>query len=194
MAQSPIVHCGLACWGAQREPQAPHELTVVFRLVSQPLVTSPSQLPQPPLQVIEHWEFAQPATPLTVEQAWAQAPQCVGSVVVLTSQPSDARPLQSAKPGSQAPTWQTPCAQTGVSLAMGQALPQTLQLATLVLRLVSQPLVTSLSQLPKPGAQAIAQAPARHDGVPLTDEQRAPQLPQLRGSPAMLVSQPSIGL
>jgi hypothetical protein len=50
---------------------------------------------------------------------------------------------------------------------------------TLVLVLVSQPLLTKPSQLPKPALQVMVQLPAVQAAVPLLLLQTLPQLPQL---------------
>ena len=82
-----------------------------------------------------------------------QAPQLLGSTTTWTSQPSAGWPLQSAYPALQPAILQLPAEHAGVALAKRQVLPQTPQLLTLVLRLVSQPSAALLSQLPNPALQ-----------------------------------------
>jgi hypothetical protein len=56
---------------------------------------------------------------------------------------------------------------------------------------VSQPLVrASLSQLPQPLAQVMAQLPEEQDEVPFTELQAAPQPPQFCVLVFVLISQP----
>ena len=74
-------------------------MTLVARLVSQPLVATPSQSPRPALQRKPHVDEAQVvAAPARAGQALRQAPQLATSVVLLLSQPSAGSPLQSKKP------------------------------------------------------------------------------------------------
>src|SRR5437016_4825382 len=95
------------------------------------------------------------------EQAAPQPPQLPGPLLVSTSQPSPWRsPLQSPKPGAhglvQAPAVQV----TAVTWLLEQATLQPPQLSGSTAKLVSQPLLASPSQSPKPFWQTIWQAPA----------------------------------
>ena len=119
-------------------PQPPHAVTVLVVLVSQPLETCPSQLPQPVLQEMEQTPSEHEGVPLTVEQAELQAPQCSGLVDVLTSQPFESSPSQLANGATQERTLQTPVVQVVVALGSVQAMPQSPQLPV-VLTLVSHP-------------------------------------------------------
>lgn len=78
----------------------PHELqlfTLVCVFVSQPSEVSPLQSPKPVLQLrMPHVPAAQRGVALAITQALAQLPQRVGSVLMFTSQPSAAMPLQFA--------------------------------------------------------------------------------------------------
>jgi hypothetical protein len=89
---------------------------------------------------------------------------------------------------------QTPPTQFGVAPpGDGHCTPQALQWFTLVLVLVSQPLLIKPSQLPKPALQVMLQVPAEQAAVPLLLLQALPQPPQL----AVLfrfTSQPLAGL
>ncbi len=69
MTQAPPLHDDVACGKLHGVSQAPQWLASVFRLVSQPLVSSPSQLPLPSRQV-------------SVQRPLVQAPpaQSVGSL------------------------------------------------------------------------------------------------------------------
>src|SRR5574337_468257 len=57
----------------QTVPQAPQLVGLVVRSVSQPLLTRPSQLPQPALQVMPQTEAVQLAVPLVEVQTLPQA-------------------------------------------------------------------------------------------------------------------------
>jgi hypothetical protein len=98
--------------------------------------------------------------------------------VRLVSHPSELDPLQSPKPAEQEATPQTPPTQFGVPLAAEHTWLQVPQLLMLVDVLVSQPLVGSPSQLPKPVLQDGTQAPAVQATLPLRFVHFAPQAPQ----------------
>jgi hypothetical protein len=66
-------------------PQAPQFCELVLRLVSQPFVALPSQLPKPALHVKPHLPPLQVVTALVrLGQMLPQAPQLLRSVLVLT--------------------------------------------------------------------------------------------------------------
>jgi hypothetical protein len=136
-----------------------------------------------------HTPAVQVAVPLESLQILAQLPQWVGSVLKLTSQPLLARPSQLPKPVLQEIA-QMPAEHEAVPLVEVQTFPQALQFETLVLRSTSQPLAALLSQLPKPEAHAIAQAPLVQEGVPLAELHTVPQALQLFGSALRSTSQP----
>src|SRR5262245_28432586 len=71
-----------------------------------------------------------------------------------------------------------------------QAFAQPPQLATSLLKLVSQPFFGKLSQSLKPAEHWIAQVPELHVAIPLVESHEFVQAPQLAGSVATLVSQP----
>ncbi len=126
-------------------------------------------------------------------QTEPQAPQLV-TRARLTSQPSAALPLQSAKPSLQDAMAQAPVVHTGVALARAQALPQAPQWETSPPGVVSPPLETSASQSAKPALQVpTAQAPARQAAVALGTTQAFWQSPQWATSVAVSTSQPSWG-
>ena len=129
-------------------PQRPQWALVLASGTSQPLVAAPSQSPKPALhEATVHAPDEQPAAALASEQAPPQRPQLDGVVLRLTSQPSVALALQSAKPAAQAMPHE-PAAQVAVALVALHALPQRPQFATLVARAVSQPLEATPSQSP----------------------------------------------
>src|SRR5438876_463833 len=125
----------------QTVPQTPQFPLSLVRSLSQPsLSLLPLQSPKPVAQAPVQTPPAQ-ARVVTwlLEQLLGQAPQWLGSVRVLVSQPSPRRlPLQSAKPLVQLPE-QLPPVQAAVMLTVEQPMPQPPQLAGSVLRLTSQP-------------------------------------------------------
>ena len=179
------VACGPATQGAR---QAPQWSVSVLRSDSQPLVTLPSQSPRPPAQVEVHT----PRAHMPMPQERPQAPQLVLLVSVFTSQPFIGFMSQSAKPGSHETIAQAPAAhpftRTFVRLHAASQRPQCCALVTV---LVSQPVVGSASQSPKPVLHAsIAQALMRHAAVALRIAQARPQAPQLAVSVRLSTSQP----
>lgn len=142
-------------------PHAPQELRFEARLVSQPSSATGAagfkQFPQPSSQVDAHVPPAQTGVVAwAVEHARPQAPQWSGEIRRSDSQPSSgpvAGREQFAKFARQALV-QSPSLQVSASVpALEQARPQAPQLAVLVFRLVSQPLLSSPSQSAKPGVQ-----------------------------------------
>src|SRR5262245_21663484 len=81
-------------------------------------------------------------------------PQFRASVLRLVSQPSPEVALQSPKGALHAPITHRLLAHEAAALANAQTLPQVPQLATLFVRLSSQPLAALPSQLPKPPLHA----------------------------------------
>jgi hypothetical protein len=105
-------------------------------------------LPKPALQLATvHVLLVQPAVPLAAKQALPQVPQFDELLLVLTSQPSLERPLQSASGAVHELMPQAPFTQLGVEpVGAVHTLPHTPQLFTLVLVLTSQPLAPLPSQ------------------------------------------------
>ncbi len=191
-SQRPALHRAPAPGNEQRVPQAPQWVALVPRLVSQPLLGSPSQSPKPSLQRARvHAPAAQPATPLATTHALPQAPQWAGAVASSTSQPLAGSPSQSAKPASQVAP-QRESSQVAVACGRaGQALRHAPQWAGLAARSTSQPLAAAPSQLPKPVAQTTAHAPLMQAGVELgAAAQVLPQAPQWGAAEVTSVSQP----
>ncbi len=103
-------------WLAEQDvAQAPQLLGSELRSVSQPSVRlSPLQSAKPGAQVPLQTPALQDGVTWLAEQTVAQPPQLLGSELTLTSQPSvRLSPLQSAKPGTQAPL-KTPALREGV--------------------------------------------------------------------------------
>ncbi len=153
------------------------------------------QSAKPGAQVPSQTPALQEGVTWLAEQDEAQAPQCAGSESISTSQPSvRLSPLQSAKPGSQAPL-QTPALQEGVTWLAEQDVAQPPQCVGSELVFVSQPSVRmSLLQSAKPkiGLQVALQTPPLQDGMTWLAEHGVPQPPQLLGSESTSTSQPSV--
>ena len=123
-------------------------------------------------------------------QTLLQAPQWFVLSVRFVSQPLLAIPSQLPKPGLQLEIEQTPELQAAVPLVELQTEPHKPQLEV-VFRFVSQPLLASPSQLPKPGLQeATLQTLAIHAGVPLAALQMLLQAPQLLTSVVVFTQVP----
>jgi len=124
------------------------QFAVLVRGASQPVLARRSQSPKPPLQA--------PSAQVPVLQlspAFARshvAPHAPQFVVELSgvSQPLAAFRSQLPKPALQVPSVQVPLPQLAVALARLQEMPQPPQFALVVVA-CSQPLLASLSQLPK---------------------------------------------
>ena len=160
-------------------------------LVSQPLAAAPSQLAYPALQAPRaHTPLLQPAVAFAKLQTVEQVLQWLGSEVRLISQPSPITALQFANPVLQAVIEQLPPAQAAVAFAGAQACPHVPQFCMLVERLISQPLETSASQLPKPAPQTIEHAPLAQAAVPLLELQILAQAPQFAASVVSRASHP----
>jgi hypothetical protein len=103
----------------------PPQLAVsVFRLVSQPLRVSLSQLENPVLQVIVQVPLLHAAVPFVEPHTLPQAPQFAVLLAVFVSQPLVSFPSQFARPGLQVMPLHTPPVHEGVPPCDGQALPQ----------------------------------------------------------------------
>ncbi|MEZ4393138.1 MAG: hypothetical protein R3A48_18785 [Polyangiales bacterium] len=190
--QRPATHAPLPLAGAQIAPQAPQWEALVRVFTSQPFAGLPSQFAEPALQA------PTPQTPATHAplalagaQARPQAPQLARLVRVSVSQPFIATPSQSAKPAAQLATAQRPASQLAVALGSVQVAPQAPQCARAVLTSVSQPLVASPSQSPRPALQvATAQTPARQVALPPETAHAFRHAPQCEGDTRVSVSQP----
>jgi len=122
-------------------------------------IAAPHAKHEPPLQTCVPLSHNMPPIP-------AQPPQFALSVCVLTHVP---------------PQFVCPAPQHRPLLHVWppvQVIPHPPQCVVLVCVLVSHPLVTLLSQLPKPVLHVIRHALLMHDGVPLTAEQPLPHIPQ----------------
>ena len=107
------------------------------------------------------------------------------------SQPSSSLfALQSPHPASQVPPHTLAAQAAPTTWLVEQALAQAPQCATLVERLVSQPVETAPSQSPQPTAQASLHAPARHVGVACVVLHALPHPPQAATLFVRLASHP----
>jgi hypothetical protein len=123
-SQTPEVHLVVPLALVQLLPQAP-QFVVVVRLASQPFVrASPSQLPQPTLQMIEQAPSEQAAEPLAVLQGLLHEPQCPSVICVLVSQPLAFTPSQLPQPALQAPRMQLPPTHDSAAFGMSHSFPQ----------------------------------------------------------------------
>jgi len=174
-------------------PHAPQLPGDVVMLTSQPSATVPLQFAKPGLQAATVQPPAeQPAVPFATTHALPQAPQLEGDVLVFTSQPSLASPLQLPKPGLQPATVHAPPAHPATPLGIEQTPPQIPQLVGEVLVFVSHPSAARPLQFPKPGLQpATVHVLATQPAVPFATEHTEPQPPQLVGDVAVFTSQPS---
>ena len=78
----------------QAFPQAPQLVSVVFRLVSQPLDVSPSQFPLGLVHAMPHTLFEQLGVPPEALQAVPQVPQFDAVILRSVSQPLVITPSQ----------------------------------------------------------------------------------------------------
>ena len=96
MLQALLAQLAVPLTVLQAEPQAPQFVAVILRSVSQPLVSTPSQLPKFVAQTIVQAPAVQPAVPLVELHTVAHVPQCVGSICSAVSQPLVTLPSQFA--------------------------------------------------------------------------------------------------
>ena len=182
-----------ACASAQTVPQPPQLRGSMARSVQYAVAPVP-QTTVGAAQVVPHTPAAQVCP---ARQVVPQAPQFALSLRVSTSQPSDATPLQFAKPAAHAPAAMVHAPAThacDVTCGRAHAAPHAPQLAALVPRFVSQPLLATPSQSPSPVAQRdTAQDPPAHAAteVPGSEHVR-PQVPQFDGSLPVFAQYPGV--
>lgn len=189
--QVPEVQSGVPFWAPHTVVQVPQCAGSLEVLVSQPLPTLPSQLPNDGPQMMLQEPRLQLGVPFTELQALPQKLQWLELVCRFVSQPLTALPSQLPKPELQA-IEHAPPTHEGVPLLELQALPQLPQFVVLVM-LVSQPFATFASQSAKPGLHAMPHTPLVQEGMPLFALHSRPQTPQC----AVLVrfaSQPFVAL
>jgi hypothetical protein len=127
----PLEHDSVAFGISHATPQAP-QLVKVFRLVSQPLVGSPSQFAKPEAQVGTQTPLVHVFVPFTPEQIVPHAPQFAWLVLRFASQPSAALPSQFPKPALHVRMPHVPDEQVAVAFNSEQGTPQPPQCAVLV--------------------------------------------------------------
>lgn len=190
ISQVPAEQVAVALGRLQLIPQPP-QFEVEKMFTSQPSAADPLQSAHPAMQLPMAHEPPEVHMPL----AWGGAhavPHPPQSVVVVSerSQPLDRRPSQLPQPGLQVAMAQVPVLQVVEALAAVHVTPQPPQWAV-ELSGVSQPLASTVSQLPKPGLQkSIRQAPVSQVGDALLRVQTEPHTPQL-ASEVSGASQPS---
>jgi hypothetical protein len=187
--QVPLAHDSVAFAMSQATPHAP-QLVSVFRLVSQPLVGSPSQFANPEAQVGTQAPPVHVVVPLALEQTFPQEPQFAELVLRFASQPSAALPSQFPKPALHVRIPHVPDEHVAVAFKSEQTVPQLPQFAVLLCVFVSQPFVASPSQFPQPGTHVGAHAPEVQVVVPCRLVHPFPQEPQLVRLVWVFVSQP----
>lgn len=191
MRQARVLHVSLAFASAQVVPQLPQSLSVLSG-VSQPLAWSPSQLPQPTLQLTtRHAPVLQLPVAFAGAHGVLQSPQFV-LVFVGVSQPG--AEVQSARPIAQPVGTHTPVAQDALAPGRLQATSHAAQ-SVLVRSERSQPLAATPSQSAKSERVQLTtrQAPVEHSPIAFAGAHGAPQAPQ-SALVVVLVSQPLIGL
>ena len=176
-----------ACASAQTVPQPPQLRGSMARSVQYAVAPVP-QTTVGAAQVVPHTPAAQVCP---ARQVVPQAPQFALSLRVSTSQPSDATPLQFAKPAAHAPAAMVHAPAThacDVTCGRAHAAPHAPQFAALVPRFVSQPLLATPSQSPSPVAQRdTAQDPPAHAATEVPGSAHdVAHAPQLSGSMAVL--------
>jgi len=129
-------------------PQVPQLFELVRRLTSQPLDTTPSQLPKPALQVMLHEPPKQLGEPLALLHTVPHAPQLVTLVVTFVSHPLLWALLSQLPKPALHVMLQEPSAQFLVPFAALHTTPQEPQFVTLVCVEVSHPFGLLPSQFP----------------------------------------------
>jgi hypothetical protein len=176
--------------GGQTTPQPPQLLMSL--VVSTQVVPALQQVSTPGQPVIVQFPVVIVQKPLTQEsppgQTLPQKPQLLGSLPVLTSQPSGILPSQSAKPGLQAVIAQAALWHEVDPLGTGpQAMPQPPQLLSSAVTLAQR----TPQQTCVPGQPVAPQGPTHWPPEQLSPAgQTFPQAPQLLGSTPVSTSQP----
>jgi hypothetical protein len=171
-------------------PHEPQLAWLVWVLVSQPFVRSPSQLPNPESHEIAQAPLEQLAVPFALLHFVPQLPQFATLEPVFTSQPFVDTLSQLAKPELQVDSVHVPVEHDAAAFGRLQDAPQAPQLVSVV-SAVSQPLAEFPSQSPRPLLQLeTPQVPPTQFGVPPAAGHTCPQVPQLVMLVAVLVSHP----
>ena len=187
-----LLHASVAWLVLHVLPHAPQLLVVVIA-VSQPFAGLLSQSAKPGAHVILHVDATQVPVPPLWLHAFPHAPQWLGSLVRLISQPFAAFVSQSPKPTRHATIVQLDAMQASIALSVLHARPQPPQSFTLLVVLISQPLPGLPSQSAVPGVVHFdtVQTPPMQTSDALVALHACAQEPQLFESVARLISQPS---
>jgi len=186
---TPPVHERVPPAELQTLPQDPQLFTSELVLISQPSPALLLQFWKPELHAIEQAPLRQVGVPLTVLHGVEQELQCSASVLRLDSQPLAALLSQLPKPALHT-MLHVLAAQVGVPLTVLHGVVQEPQCKASVVSVVSHPLETSASQLPKPPVHEIEHCPELQAGAPWLFEQASPHPPQCSSAVLMFVSQP----
>lgn len=164
-----------------RSQTAPHDpqLVSVVRSVSQPFAALPSQFPKPVLHDPSWHTLPKHVAPAFVNaHTWPQVAQFCVLEVRLTSQPSEASPLQLPKPVVHTMP-HAPAEHDGVPFALEHAAPHAPQFAMLDCVFVSQPFAALASQFPKPTEHDTSwHDPVAQEALPLNVVHAWPHPPQ----------------
>jgi hypothetical protein len=147
IAHAPSVQPAVPWFELHTVGHAPQWPASVFRLISQPFDTLPSQLPYPLLQLMPHTPVAHVAVPFVALHTTPQPLQFAGLVLRFASQPFARLPSQLPYPVLQLIA-HTPLVQLAVPLAELQTVPHALQFSLSFFRSASHPSVISPLQLP----------------------------------------------
>jgi hypothetical protein len=193
--QAEFRQAALPFWATQVVPHVPQLVALLVVVASQPLLTSPSQLPNPAAQVILQTLPEQLGVPCELLHVAPHCPQLAAFVAVSASQPFDALWSQSWKLPLHDVIVHTPAVPVAThaptALAGAHTEPQALQLLASVVILTSQPSLMSWLQSSKPTSHLLkVQTPAVHADVACGMTHLFPQPPQLFGSMSSLASQP----
>lgn len=191
MPQTPPTQFAVPLTSGQILVQLPQLSTLFDVSTSQPLDASVSQSRKLPVHVMEHAPSAHVAVPWFVEHGVPQAPQFLTLVFVFVSHPFESMPSQSANPGLQLCTMQTPPSQAAVAFVRAQGRLHPPQLSGSESVLISQPSPGIALQL----ADGAIQAPRRHPLLlqvesAFGNEHTLPHAPQFDGSVRVFTSQP----
>ena len=187
-AHVPDAHDSPALGRLQPVPQVPQSESVVSE-VSQPLVSTLSQLPNPAAHVTSaQLRVAHDSVAFGRLHATSQAPQSV-SVSSRVSQPLERVPSQLPNAASHAVSVQVPVAHDSVAFARLQDVPHEPQFVS-VFSGVSHPSARLPLQLAHPASHASTQEPLEQVGVAWLVLHALPQPPQWFGSVAVFAQLP----
>jgi hypothetical protein len=177
----------------------PHWLqcsTLLFRFVSHPFESFPSQLPKGALQEATwHSPAAHASVALASWHAFPHAPQCATLVLRSVSHATDGLPSHSPKPVGQFETMHWPFKHTWVPPSGSHCVGHSPQCCTSACKFASHP----SPSCPLQSAywllhESIPQTPASHFAVAWANEHPVPHMPQFAGSAPVFTSHPFASL